>query len=192
MASRPPCACRSARSSAGTCSTSWSVGSRRARRSHRDPTPGARRHQVHGGLDPWVRSPDRRLHDAPDRGPDRWPGAGRRDSALRAPGGDQAPWPSLPPPLRHSGHTHRPEAHEWTSGRRSVVYLNPGAWPPRVDAPAAQVGPHFVWLGRRHDAYVRRPPCSISRPAGPISTRRTWKGSGTCAPPPASAAWSAS
>jgi len=90
------------------------------------------------------------------------------------------------------GHTHRPEAHEWTSARRSVVYLNPGAWPPRVDAPAAQVGPHFVWLGRRHDAYVRRPPCSISRPAGPISTRRTWKGSGMCAPPPASAAWSAS
>jgi len=35
------------------------------------------------------------------------------------------------------------------------VYLNPGAWLPRVDAPDGGATPRFVWLARRGGAYVR-------------------------------------
>jgi UDP-2,3-diacylglucosamine pyrophosphatase LpxH len=53
------------------------------------------------------------------------------------------------------GHTHRPEACEWSDRERSVVYLNPGAWLPGSDGPADEVVPRFVWLARRGSAYCR-------------------------------------
>jgi UDP-2,3-diacylglucosamine pyrophosphatase LpxH len=52
------------------------------------------------------------------------------------------------------GHTHRPEACEWTGDSHAVVYLNPGGWLPPAHGPD-DVVPRFVWLARRGDAYVR-------------------------------------
>jgi len=37
----------------------------------------------------------------------------------------------------------------------AIVYLNPGAWPPRGDAAHGGALPRFVWLARRGGAYVR-------------------------------------
>jgi len=53
------------------------------------------------------------------------------------------------------GHTHRPETCAWVGAERAVVYLNAGAWLPRVDGPDGGATPRFVWLARRGGAYVR-------------------------------------
>jgi len=53
------------------------------------------------------------------------------------------------------GHTHRPETCEWAGVDGAIVYLNPGAWPPRVAATPGGALPRFVWLARRGGAYVR-------------------------------------
>jgi predicted phosphodiesterase len=66
-------------------------------------------------------------------------------------------WPCPGAPRRYVvfGHTHRPEACAWARGDGAVVYLNPGAWLPPMDALDGGAAPHFVWLARRGGAYVR-------------------------------------
>ena len=63
--------------------------------------------------------------------------------------------PSSPRRYVVFGHTHRPETSEWARADRAIVYLNPGAWLPRMDAPDGGAAPRFVWLARRGGAYVR-------------------------------------
>ena len=63
--------------------------------------------------------------------------------------------PSSPRRYVVFGHTHRPETCEWTRADRAIVYLNPGAWLPRMEAPDGGAAPRFVWLARRGGAYVR-------------------------------------
>src|SRR5207237_10905641 len=43
-------------------------------------------------------------------------------------------------------HTHRPETCEWTRADRAIVYSNPRAWLPRMEAPDVGAAPRLVWL----------------------------------------------